>query len=176
MRKKLSAIFYAFLAAVLFTTSVGAGGSVKLSSATFSLGSLIAKGTLIGLGNSGTYRVVLIASGPADITCVNLGGNQVPGQSSPRISAIGQQDLSGDNGLLKNGKSLFDVETVAPPPVVWIEAGCPNSNWVGYVDFVYWTAATISVIDTATGELLLEQHYVCTTTRYPATVSCTAVP
>jgi hypothetical protein len=173
MKKKFLSLFYAFLAALLITTSVGAGGAVRLSSASFSLGSLIAKGTLIGLGRSGTYLVVLQASGPADITCINNGINSVPGQSSPRLSAIGHQLLSGNNGQLKNGKSDFDVETAPPDPVVWFEAGCPNANWVGQVDFVYWNEATISVIDTATNATLLEQHFACTTTRFPPTVSCT---
>ena len=173
MKKKFLSIIYAFLAALLITTSAGAGGAIKLSSATFSLGSLIAKGTLIGLGRAGTYLVVLKSSGPADISCINNGTNAVPGQSSPKISAIGQQLLSGNNGLLKNGKSDFDVETAPPAPVVWSDAGCPNSNWVGQVDFVYWNEATIIVIDTATTETLLEKHFTCTTTRFPPTVSCT---
>ena len=173
MQKKFISTFYAFLAALLITTSVAAGGAIKLSSATFSLGSLIAKGTLSGLGKSGTYRVVLVATGPADVTCVNNGTNTVLGQSSPRISALGRQELSGDNGLLKNGKSEFQVETDQPLPVAWDVAGCPNANWIGYIDFVYWDQATLSVIDTATNAVLLEQGYACTTTRYPPTVSCT---
>jgi len=176
MKKQFLSIFYAFLAAILITTSVGAGGSVRLSGATFSLGSLIAKGTLTGLGKSDTVKVVLSASGPADVTCSNGGTNTVPGQSSPRVSAFGQQDLSGNNGLLKNGKSLFDVETVDPTIVAWNEAGCPNANWTGYIDFIYWNAATITVRDIATNAVLLEQRYTCTTTRAPATVSCTAIP
>jgi hypothetical protein len=176
MKKKFLSIFYAFLATLLITTSAGAGGSVKLSSATFSLGSLIAKGILTGLGKSDTIRVVLSASGPADVTCTNGGSNAVPGQSSPKVSAFGQQDLSGSNGLLKNGKSEFDVETVDPETVAWKEAGCPNPTWTGYIDFIYWNAATITVRDTLTNAVLLEQRYVCTTTRYPSpAVSCTPV-
>jgi hypothetical protein len=176
MRKKFLSLFYAFLAAVLCTTSVSAGGSVKLSAApTFEIGSLIAKGTFLGLGKSGTYLVILEANGPAEITCVNFGTNDVPGQSSPRVSATGQQELSGDNGLLKNGKSSFDVETAPPAPVAWYDAGCPNANWTGRVDFVYWQNATLSVKDMATDLVLFTQDYVCTTTRDPAAVSCTAV-
>jgi hypothetical protein len=176
MKNKVLSIFYAFIAAVLITTSAGAGGSVKLSGATFSLGSLIAKGTLTGLGKSDTIRVVLSASGPADVTCTNGGTNDVPGKSSPRVSAVGHQDLSGSNGLLKNGKSEFDVETNNPTSVTWDQAGCPNSNWTGQIDFIYWNAATISVIDIATNALLLEQKYVCSTTRSPATVTCSPIP
>lgn len=175
MRKKFVAIFYAFLAAMLVTTSAGAGGSVKLSSATFRLGSLIADGTLIGLGKTTTTIVVLDASGPADITCTNPGRNPVPGRSSPRVFASGQQQV-GNNGLQKNGKSPFEVETDDPTIVPWNEAGCPNSSWTGHVDFIYWTEATIRVLDTATNAVLLEQQYTCTTTRFPPTVSCTPIP
>jgi hypothetical protein len=176
MKKNVLAIFYAFLATVLFTSSALAGGSVKLSGATFYLGSLIAEGTLTGLGNSETTRVVLDASGPADITCTNPGKNAVPGHSSPRLSASGKQDLGGINGLIKNGKSPFNVETDDPITVDWKAGGCPNSSWTAYVDFIYWEQATLSVFDIATNSLLLQQEYICTTTRYPASVSCMPVP
>jgi hypothetical protein len=107
--------------------------------------------------------------------CTNNGSNGVPGQSSPKISATGTQELSGDNGLLKNGKSSFDVETAPPPTLTWDVAGCPNLNWTGHVDFVYWQNATLSVYDKATNALLFTQDYLCDTTRDPATVSCWAV-
>ena len=177
MKKKFLSMIYAFLASVLFTTSALAGAAIKLSAPpTFSLGSLNAQGTFIGLGRSGTYLVGLNASGPADVTCINSGSNDVPGQSSPRVSAFGQQELSGDNGLLKNGKSDFEVETAQPLPVAWDEAGCPNPNWTGRVDFVYWENATLTVTDKATNTVLFTQDFVCTTTRFPPTVSCTPVP
>lgn len=176
MKNKVLSIFYAFIAAILITTSAAAGGSVKLSApATFSLGSLIAQGTFVGLGKSGAYLVVLDASGPADVSCTNNGSNAVPGQSSPKVSATGTQELSGDNGLLKNGKSSFDVETAPPPVLTWDVAGCPNANWTGQVDFVYWRNATLSVYDMASSSLLFKQDYLCDTTRYPAAVSCSAI-
>jgi hypothetical protein len=176
MKKKVLAGFYAFLVSVLLTTSALAGAAIKLSSVTFTLGSLVAKGTLSGLGKTDTIRVALVASGRADITCINLGGTAVPGQSSPRLTAIGHQNLTGINDLPKNGKTPFAVETGQPLPVVWYEAGCQNSNWIGYVDFIYWDEATLTVQDIATDTVLLEQKYTCTTTRFPAFVSCTAVP
>ena len=176
MKKKFLAIFSAFLASILLSTTALAGPGVKLSSVTFELGSLIAKGTLTGIGNTDTVRVVLVASGPADITCTNQGSNDVPGKSSPRVSAFGQQELTGGDGLPKNGKTPFEVETADPPPVPWYEAQCPNANWIGRVDFVYWNEATLSILDIATNTVLLEQKYSCTTTRFPATVSCTPVP
>jgi hypothetical protein len=176
MKMKVLSVFYAILASILLSTSALAGPAIKLSSVTFELGSLIAKGTLTGIGNTDTIRVVLVASGPADIICTNPGSNDVPGRSSPRLSAIGQQELTGGDGLPKNGKTPFEVETAAPPPVPWYEAECPNASWTAYVDFIYWNEATLIIQDVASNELLLEKLYTCTTTRFPAIVSCTPVP
>lgn len=175
MKKKILSIVYALIATVLLSTSALAGGAVKLSSVTFQLGSLIANGTLTGLGKT-DVTVVLDASGIPAVTCTNGGSNAVPGQSSPRISASGNQALMGNDPIRKNGKSLFGVETSDPTVLAWDEAGCPNANWTGHIDFIYWTNATISVFDTATSSLLTQHHYICSTTRFPASVSCTPVP
>jgi hypothetical protein len=172
MKKKIISIFYAFLATLLITTSAGAGGSVKLSSATFSLGSLIADGMLSRLGRT-DVTVVLIGTGPSDITCTNPGSNDVPGQSYPKVSAYGEQLLKGNDPLRKNGWSPFEVET-EDPQISWIEGGCPGENWSARIDFTYYSEATIRVYETSTGSLLLEQRYTCITARYPSpTVSCT---
>jgi len=175
MKKKLLSILYAFMASVLFTTSALAGGSVKLSIITFGLGSLTADGTLVGLGRT-DVTVVLDASGTPVITCINNGSNAVPAQSYPRLTSSGQQTLPGNDPLRKNGKAAFGVETNDPEYLAGDIAGCPNSNWLGRIDFVFWTNATVSVYDTATNAPLLRQDYACTTTRYPASVSCTAIP
>jgi hypothetical protein len=179
MRKKALSVVYALLAAVLFSTSALAGGSVKLSSVTFQLGSLIANGTLTGLGRT-DVTVVLDASGVPEITCTNNGSNDVRGQSSPKVSASGERTLLGNDPIRKNGKSPFDVETTDPDVIAWDAAGCPNSNWTGHIDFIYWTDATISVYDTVTyspsAQPLIQQNYTCITTRFPPSVSCTLVP
>src|SRR5688572_13838591 len=116
MKKKVFSIIGALLAIILSTSTAFAGGSVRLgvsvrlSNETFSLGSLIAKGTLTGLGNN-DVTIVLDASGIPVITCTNPGSNDVLGHSSPRVSASGQQALPGNDPLRKNGKSLFTSET-----------------------------------------------------------------
>jgi len=179
MRKKALSAVYALLATVLFSTSALAGGSVKLSNVTFQLGSLIANGTLTGLGRT-DVTVALDASGVPVITCTNNGNNDVRGQSSPKVSASGEQTLLGNDPIRKNGRSPFDVETTDPDVIAWDAAGCPSSNWTGHIDFIYWTDATISVYDTATyspsAQPLTQRNYTCTTTRFPASVSCTLVP
>ena len=172
--KKIVSCFYAILAAVLFTTSVLAGPSIKLSSVTFSLGSLIADGTLSGIGRT-DINVVLDASGIPVITCTNPGKNDVPGQSSPRITASGEQLLDGDSPVRKNGRSPFSVET-DDTNISWDAAGCPSSKWTAQIDFVFWTNATLSFYDAVTNQLLLKQDYSCITTRFPPSVTCTPVP
>ena len=170
MKRKFYSLVTVFLMVILMTMPVSAGGAVKLSRVAFSLGSLIANGTLTGLGNA-DVSVVIDATGIPAITCINLGGNQVPGQSFPKVSASGNQVLDGDSSVRKNGRSPFGVETVDPETIPWNEAGCPNSHWTGHIDFIFWTDATISIFDASTLQLLAKQDYACTTTL--TSVSCT---
>jgi hypothetical protein len=174
MKKRLSTVLAVLLVITLATSTVSAGGAVKLSGLSFSLGSLIATGYASGLGNT-DVTVVLDASGIPAVTCTNYGGNDVPGQSYPKVSATGRQTLLGDDPVRKNGKSAFFTETDDPETLSWDAAGCPNSNWTGRIDFIFWTDATISVYSTSTGTLLASQDFTCTTTRYPAGVTCSPV-
>jgi hypothetical protein len=174
MRRKILSLLGVVLILSLQVTSASAGGSVKLSGVTFNLGSLISKGTLTGLGAT-DVSVKLDAKGIPAVICTNLGGNKAPGQNPPKVSASGKTTLFGTDPVRKNGKSPFGVETDEPAPFLSGSAGgCPNDNWTATIDFVFWTNATISVNDLATGVNLLKQDYVCTTTR--TTVSCTLVP
>ncbi len=172
MNKKVLSVASGLLIAVLVFSTAYAGG-IKLSGVTFSLGSLIVDGTISGIGST-NVTMVLDASGIPAITCVNNGGNSVPGQSYPKVSAEGSQNLLGSDLVRKNGKSPFGVETNPPAQLTWDQAGCPNSNWTANITFVFWTNATVSVYDMSTGALLLKQNYVCNTTT--TTVSCTLAP
>lgn len=171
MKRKIPSILFALLAALLLTSTVFAG-AIKFSNVNFSLGSLVAQGTLTGLGND-DVRVRLDASGFPLISCTNHGGNQAPGQNPPKVSASGDELLFGFDLTRKNGKSPFDVKTVAPQVLDPIEYGCPNDNWTAQIDFIFWTDATISVYDLETQELLASQDYTCTTTL--TSVTCTPV-
>jgi len=171
MRRKFIATLTALMAAILITTTVFAG-AIKLRGVSFSLGSLIAQGTLTGLGNQ-EAKVLLDASGFPVISCTNHGGNQAPGQNPPKVSASGEQLVTGLDLTKKNGKSPFDVETSDPQFVDPIEYGCPNGNWTAQIEFIYWTDATISVLDPETEEILLSQDFTCETTL--TTVACTPV-
>ena len=168
MNKRILAVVTGALIAVLVFSDAFATGGIKFT-ANFSLGSLIAKGTVSGIGNT-DISMVLDASGIPAITCINQGGNQVPGQSYPKVSAQGTVLLPGNSPLRKNGKTTYGVETQTPTQLTWEQAGCPNSNWTAKITFVYWTNATISVYNTATWALLARKNYVCTTTL--TSVSC----
>jgi hypothetical protein len=177
MRKKLLSLLSVLLIATLFVSPVSAGRGIGFSSVTFSLGSLIADGFVTGLGKT-DVTVVLDATGErAEVSCINNGGTIVPGQSSPKLSAVGIDNLAGNDANRKNGKAPFNTETSDFLP--WNLAGCPNSNWVGHIDFVYWTAATLTVhagFNNPDGAILETQKYSCVTTRNPDSVSCTPVP
>jgi len=173
MRRKILVVFLLIITISLQSTDGYAGGSVKLSGVSFSLGSLIANGTLIGLGNT-DVSVTLDASGIPVVTCTNQGGNQAPGQNPPKVSASGLATLYGVDLAQKNGKSPFEAETDEPSPfLTGLAGGCPNNNWAAEIDFVYWTEATITVKSLITGAVLAQQDYTCTTTR--TTVTCTPV-
>ncbi len=171
MKRRIISITTALLAAILLTSTVFAG-AIKFSNITFRLGSLIAEGSLTGLGNL-QAKVLLDASGFPVISCTNNGGNQAPGQNPPKISAAGEQLVSGLDITKKNGKSPFGVETEDPQFVDPIVYGCPNANWTAQIEFIYWTDATISVVDPATEKVLASQDYTCITSL--TSVTCTPV-
>jgi hypothetical protein len=176
MKKRILSLLSVFLVATLLTSPVSAGRGIGLSGVQFSLGSLIAKGFATGVGNT-DVTFELKGSGIPVITCINNGSNSVPGQSAPKITAIGTQAVLGTDPRIKNGRTPFSTETDDPETLQWDLAGCPNSNWVGHIDFISWTDATISIYTTATPPvLLITQDYTCTTTRFPPTVSCTPKP
>lgn len=189
MKRILYPVLTAILIAIMVVYPAGAGG-YKLSSATFSLGSLIATGTASGLGST-DWLVELDATGHGSVICVNNGNNPVPGQSSPKIDGKGTQAIPRSQ-ITKNGKSPFDV-TARPleetPGYIldWQQGGCPNSNWTAFVDFVYWDQAVLSLVDPITFETVASYKYNCVTTRTgprgnpdstfdDGTVSCNQVP
>lgn len=175
MNRKIFSILAVLLMTTLTTSTVAAGGNVKLSGIQFSLSSLVASGFASGLGNT-DVTVVLEAAGIPVVTCSNGGGTQAPGQNPVNISASGAQYLVHET-YTRNGRSAFSVETEEPQAGLTAqELGCANNNWTATIDFVFWTEATLSVYDSATNALLVQQNYTCVTTRFPASVSCTPVP
>ncbi len=158
-------ILAALLLAGIMAQAVQAG-NFHFNSLTFKLGSLIAQGTLVGLGNQAA-EVTLTAYGKVNALCQNKGGQQAPGRN-PITFDTQETRVFVTN---KNGTAL--VEVIAPDPALVDiqpsptpkEAGCPNGNWavVGVVDgSTHWTAARILVKDDA-GRVQLDLSFTCTT-------------
>ena len=99
-------------------------------------------GKVAGLGGT-TFRIDVSASGVADVTCTNPGGQVAPGQSF----AFAGAGSTGDQLTPRNGSFRFSVETVAPtaPP-----GSCPNPMWTATVTDVHFTDATITLFEDGT--------------------------
>jgi hypothetical protein len=159
MKKRVFSLLSILLMITLFASPVSAGRGIGLSGVTFSLGSLIANGTLVRLGPT-DVTVALDAEGIPAIICTNNGQNDVPGRSAPKVFASGTQFVDGDS-VTKNGKAPFSTETTDPETLPWDVAGCPNSNWTARIDNILWTGATITVKDSSNNVLLGPVQYVC---------------
>jgi len=172
-RRLITILSIVFVLALTTTTALA--GQPRFTSISFSLGSLIADGRIVGLGTQ-DVAVILDATGVPVVSCRNQGGNLVPGQNPPKVSARGTQFLVHQT-YTKNGSTGFMVETNDPLPSSAKQMGCPSNSWTATIDFVFWTKATIQVrANTVAGEVLLRQDFDCVTTRSPASVSCTPTP
>jgi hypothetical protein len=175
MKKEILSLATVLIVSVLVVSSVAAGGAVKLSGVTFKLGSLNATGVFTGLGGyKEGVTVELTASGIPVVTCTNQGGNQASGQNPPKVTAGGIQDIP-FYVITKKGTAPLDVTAEAQPFLSGKQAGCPNDNWSAAIEFVFWTNATITVIDNVNGNVVFMQDYSCVTTRDPDSVTCTPV-
>jgi hypothetical protein len=173
-RQRLITILSLVFVLALTTTTAWAA-KARFSSLSFSLGSLIADGRLVGLGTQ-DVAVILDATGIPVVSCTNQGGQQAPGQNPPKVSASGTQFLMHQE-YDKNGSTGFTVETNNPLASSGKKMGCPSNAWTAGIDFVFWNKATITVrADTVTGVVLLKQDFDCVTTRSPDSVTCTAIP
>jgi hypothetical protein len=170
MKRKILSILSVFIMASLFVSPVSARPGIGLS-VNFSLGSLVASGTLSRLGPTDVI-VLLDAEGIAQTTCTNNGQNDVPGQSSPKVSASGSQFID-DADITKNGKAPFTTETDDPQTVPWDVADCPNPGWTGRITKILWTGAVITVKDTLGTELLKKEFTCYPDLQTETSVTCT---
>jgi hypothetical protein len=93
----------------------------------------------------GQHQVLSTISAPnataTDLTCVNKGGNEAPGQNPAVPTTATGSALS---TVDKNGRAVVDVFT-DPVSVGAKEAGCPNGNWKVVVGDVIFTTYTLTI-------------------------------
>jgi hypothetical protein len=100
------------------------------------------RGKVAGLGGT-TFRIDVSATGVADVTCTNPGGQVAPGQSFSFAGA----GSTGDQLTPRNGQFRFRVTTSTPsaPP-----GSCPNPMWTATVTDVHFTDATLTLFENGT--------------------------
>ena len=165
MYRRIIIFLFVLAVAGLMATTVFARNSksLKIKDVSWDIGSLIAEGDVTGLGNEDA-TVTLDASGTAVTTCINPGGNEVPGQTKSVSAEDSYLIQSGD--ITKNGRAPFTTEAEANLSAR--EAGCPNGNWT--VDmFTFWEEAILTIEQ---GDQTVSQTYTCETTRNPDRVTC----
>ena len=143
MNRKLYSIIAALLIAVLSTSSVLAGGNIKLSASVSSGSPLQLVGTLTGLGGySEGVTVTLTGFGTVlSVTCTNPQGRQAPGQNPGRITVGGFQEVGFDD---IDTKGRAEVNFSAGEPV--LPGACPNGKWTASF-VVAWETAEVFVYD-----------------------------
>ena len=106
-------------------------------------------GELAGLGNE-DLTIVLESDAIVQVTCVNRGGNEAPGQNKVLREASGTTVI--DATAIKNGRARFTVTTEQVEAPTAREAGCPNPNWRTRVVAVVFRNVTLTI--SQGGELL----------------------
>ena len=144
MKRYLLLLTMAIVGALAFSpaASAQAGHFVGTPTCTDEGTFLECTGKVAGLGGT-TFRIDVSASGVADVTCTNPGGQVAPGQSFSFAGA----GSTGDQLTPRNGSFRFSVETVAPtaPP-----GSCPNPMWTATVTDVHFTDATLTLFEDST--------------------------
>ena len=163
MKKKLFSILTVFLLTTMLTSTVSAGGNIKLSGAPTSRSPLHLDGYLTGVGGyKQGVTVELIGSGTPITLCTNQGGNQAPGQNPPNIVTSGTDSI-GPQDIQKNGKAVVDVEVedLIGTTLPGDQGGCPNNTWSAEITDIAWTSAFVLVTNNANGNLLLRSEFTC---------------
>ena len=119
---------------------------------------LVCTGELAGLGNE-DLEIVLTSDAIVQVTCVNKGGNEAPGQNKVLREASGTTVI--DATAIKNGRARFTVTTDPVKAPTAREAGCPNPNWRTRVVAVVFRNVTMTI---SQGDDLL---FTCSEARVP---------
>src|SRR5215510_10309561 len=109
MKNKILSILTGFLLTTTLTSTVSAGGNIKLSGAPTSRSPLHLDGYLTGVGGyKEGVTITLMGSGIPTTLCTNPAGNQAPGQNPPKVNTSGA-DFIGPQDIQKNGKAEVHV-------------------------------------------------------------------
>ena len=99
-----------------------------------------ATGSVAGLGNE-DVRVVLTATGTAEVECINPAGNRAPGQDQT-VSVSGEQTITRvENGRVNFAVTAGGAQLSGTPRQV----GCPNNKWTPRITDVNFTSATLRI-------------------------------
>ena len=109
---------------------------------------------LAGLGNQ-DITITIEATGFANTTCTNKGGNAAPGQNKTPVSPTAQVTIPSTQ--IKNGNVSVCLSTIAPPTPTAVEAGCPNNNWTTTLNDVEFTSAKVTVVQG--GNVVLQRTF-----------------
>jgi hypothetical protein len=161
MRRKLSIVLTMLMVLCLSATTLYAA-NVRITSVSFSLGSLIADGTMDGFDPNQSAKVNLQANGIGKVFCHPAQGKAL-GPYQVTIVATGAQSIQAD----AYGLSGFHVETGTTK----IKNFTCAPGTTPELRHELWSAAVITVKDPATQTLLLTQSYTCS--QGPETIYCT---
>jgi hypothetical protein len=179
MKRNFSTLFSVIMMALLVTSTVYAGGAVKLSGK-ISIGSLHFDGTATGLGGySQGVTITLTGIGQPRVQCINTEGEEQDGQYQGNTKILGSQTITSatiivDKGKVPVGIDITDAQIEAAI-ASQIDPACQqvrqhdgdndDDDWTAVLKDVIWSQANIDVYNGAdtSGLLLRHQVYTCTT-------------
>jgi len=143
MRRYLLLLAVATVGALAFSpaASAQAGHFVGTPTCTDEGTFLVCTGKVAGLGGT-TFRIDVSASGVADVTCTNPGGQVAPGQSFSFEGA----GSTGDQLTPRNGQFRFSLTSDDPEPLPATPT-CPNDQWTPNIVDVTFTDATLTLFE-----------------------------
>jgi hypothetical protein len=177
MKKRTSTLVTILLIALLATSTVYAGGNVKLSGKV-SLGSLHFDGSMTGLGGyTQGVTIKFTGYGLPVIQCVNNDdGHEEHGLNPAPVQTSTEQKISSSTTVIEKGKAPVGVEITNEEIQASFSSndGCQDlrkhhndhdddDDWTAILVDVQWTKATIDVYNggDTEGTLLRSQVYKC---------------
>jgi hypothetical protein len=115
---------------------------------------LLAEGGFTGVGNK-DLLIELDAVGWPTVLCDNHAGFAAPGVNPASVDVSATATVSASE--VKNGWVAFSLETAAPAPMSWSDAGCPSAQWTANISDVAFSTATLTVWQA--GKIVFQHTY-----------------